>query len=261
MNPQDQQGQNNNTGPIIENNTPSLEPTQPPSQPQQAPLPTTQSTDPTQPGYTPPPMQAQPQQSPADPMAPPPQQQQPVQPPSQAVQPPASVPVAGVQQPGTAAVGQSQNSGPILPEKKKSKAPLIIGLVLGGLVLIGVGIAALFMVGMNLINQSTEESEAVSAAFIQAIAAEEYDEAYGYFSPELKEVQSQQDFELQVRSLMLDESCNLNVTNRQIAGESGASAQVQLDGRVACDGQSYSASFVYLLDDMANPRMMSYSIQ
>jgi uncharacterized membrane protein YhaH (DUF805 family) len=122
MNPQDQQGQNNNTGPIIENNNPSLEPTQPQTptaanypgsvldQPQQPSPPTTQSTDPTQPGYTPPPMQAQPQQPPADPMAPPPQQQQPVQPSSQAVQPPASVPIAGTQQPGTAAVGQFDNT-------------------------------------------------------------------------------------------------------------------------------------------------------
>lgn len=162
------------------------------------------------------------------------------------------------QQPGSAQQPQEQPApaaSPSAPEKKKSPLKMIL-IIVGGLFVVGIIVIVLLVV---LVFNAAKGVSKEADAFVADIASSNYTDAYGYFSSELKDVQSQSEFESQAGTLNLDSGCALKVDSAE-ASTSGGQTAKKVTGKVNCSDKSYDASFTFVKvgDDY---KLYSYQIQ
>ena len=132
--------------------------------------------------------------------------------------------------------------------KKSSGALKIILIALACIAVVVVGIVLLFNVIMSAGGKEPKE-------FVNAISRGELSKAYDFFTEDLKEVQSFEEFSDQIEGLNLDKSCEFRTESTEISGDTK-----DTKGKIECDSQTLKAEFGFIKVD-SDFKLISYSIK
>lgn len=151
----------------------------------------------------------------------------------------------------------TQSVSPVEAGRKKLPKWAKILIIVGSIGLIA-GIGGIIVASTVLKNNDKEVQ-----GFLNAIYSSDYSTAYGYFSTQLKEAQSQDVFEAQVQTLKtagVDSSCHANWTTNLVSSSTDVGNTKEVGGTIDCDKGSFSANF-RLVKQSDSYKLYSYSIQ
>lgn len=134
--------------------------------------------------------------------------------------------------------------------KKKMPTWLKVLSIVGGVIIV----LAIVLVLVLKDNDSEVNS------FLNALYRRDFITAYNYFAPELKEVQSREEFEMGARTLNLDESCTTDWTTNMVGVSTSVGSYKEIAGIITCDSGIFNASFKFIKQG-DNYRIYSYYIK
>jgi hypothetical protein len=135
--------------------------------------------------------------------------------------------------------------------KQKSKLLKVI-LIITGVTLLLLGAIFVFVLISTL--QTGKHAE----GFVNELKSSNYEAAYEYFAPELKEAQSFDVFQTQVKTLNLTEECeDLNITERETKTDTEFGTLNKVIGTVKCPDASYKGEFI-MGDSDGEEKLYSY---
>ncbi len=146
---------------------------------------------------------------------------------------------------------------PVEVGKKKLPKWAKILIIVGSIVLIAC-IGGIIAASAVLKNNDKEVQ-----GFLSDIYSSDYNAAYGYFSPQLKKVQSLDVFEAQVQTLKtagVDSSCHTDWTTNSVSSSTDTGNTKEIGGTLDCNKGSFSANFK-LVKQSDSYKLYSYSIQ
>jgi hypothetical protein len=139
---------------------------------------------------------------------------------------------------------QNNMEGAKVASKRAKKWSIIAFGVWGVFVFLGI----LLVVLTSLV---TSSERGLASQFVTDISAGNTSQAYSQFSNELKNVQTESDFDSQISSLNLDESCKFKYSGVEISSRTSSGTNAIVSGSVKCDGLTYSTTkFVYNKDKL-----------
>lgn len=144
-------------------------------------------------------------------------------------------------------------ASPTSPSKKKMPKWAIIVLVM-------VSVGALVVAGVFI---ALKDNDKEAQGFLSAIYSSNYSEAYNFFSPQLKKVQSKEVFESSIRNVQksgLDNSCKPSWSNNAVSSSTSTGNTKEIAGTLACSKGSFSVEFRLVQLD-GEYKLYSYSIQ
>jgi len=130
---------------------------------------------------------------------------------------------------------------PAVTPPKKSKKGLIIGIIIAVVAVVAVIVLAIVFLFGGIMGAGSAEA----TSFVNHIKNNRFEEAYEYFSPQLKEVQDFDTFSTTVSALGMNPSCEYKANSAEInAGTSGNTKETS--GRIDCDDRAFTAEFKFI---------------
>ena len=172
-----------------------------------------------------------------------------IQPPVNQVQPdPAPAPAPTPPQ-------ANEQTTSIQPPVKRSQKKLI--LIIAAIVAIFV---ALVVVGVILVFTSTSKSVKAANDFTAAFTKKDLDNAYNFFSPELKQEQTLEQFKTAFGNAPFNDSCILKIQNREASTSTSTGSSTNISGSITCGKTSYPTEYTFITSN-GSEKLLSYRIK
>jgi len=149
-------------------------------------------------------------------------------------------------------LNQITDPDPIANPKKRNTKKVVLTIVGVFVLLVAAGGIIAYM--------TTGKTTQTANGFVSAIASKDFEVAYSYFSPSLKQSQSLEAFQQALGPAPFDESCKLEVSSRESNASTDSGVTKKLSGDIKCNDASYPTELEFV-DTGEGERISSYSIQ
>lgn len=138
------------------------------------------------------------------------------------------------------------------PPVKRSKKKLTMIIVAVFVVLITIGGIVAFT--------STSKSVKTANEFTAALTTKDFDTAYNFFSPELKQEQTLEQFKGIFEPAPFDSSCVLKIQTREASTSTSTGSSKKLTGSIQCGNTSYPTELTFITSN-GSEKLLSYSVK